>query len=136
MNMSIYTEKAKELGQMILSSDMAKNMADASAAYESDKDAVTQFEAYKARVTEFQAQLRDGSKTEEEYKKESDELNAIAVKLREYPPIADMITAETEFNEFVTEIMNVLRVSIMGGVGQGCGSGGCGDSCSGCKSSN
>jgi len=128
--MSIYHEKARELAQMILASDMAKNMADASAAYEADSEAVARFEAYKVRVTEFQAQLREGSKTEEEYQKESTELNDIAAALKEYPSIAGMISAEDEFNEFVTQIMDVMRVGIMGSIGQGCGSGG--DGCSGC----
>jgi len=128
--MSIYFEKAKELGQLILSSDIAKNMGDASAAYEADKEAVSQFESYKMRLTEFQEQLKEGKWSEEEYKKESDALNEIAASLKEYPSIAGIISAEDEFNNFVTEIMNVLRVTIMGQTGNGCGSG---SGCSGCK---
>jgi len=129
--MSIYIEKAKELGQMILASEIAKSMADASAVYEADKDAVEQFESYKARVTAFQGQIQEGKLSEEEYNNESNALNEVANKLREYPSIAGIISAEMEFNSFVTEVMDVLRVTIMGQTGNACGSGG---SCSGCKS--
>ena len=128
--MSIYVEKAKELAQLILESDIAKNMADASAVYDADKEAVTKFESYKMQFEAFQQQLQEGKLGEDEYKKESERLNEIVEKLREYPSIAGIISTETEFNNFVTEIMNVLRVTIMGQIGNACGSGG---NCSGCK---
>lgn len=127
--MSIYVEKAKELAQLILESDIAKNMADASAIYDADKEAVALFENYKLQFEAFQQQLQGGKLSENEYKKESERLNGTADELRKYPSIAGIISAETEFNNFVTEIMNVLRVTIMGQIGNACGSG----NCSGCK---
>ena len=127
--MSIYFEKAEELGRLILASDIAKEMGDASAVYEADKEAVEQFESYKVKVTDFQKQIQEGKFNEEEAHAESMRLAKIAESLKEYPSIAGIIAAEAEFNAFVSEIMDVLRITIMG---QGrCGGGG---GCSGCGS--
>ena len=130
--MSIYLEKAKELGKLILESDVAKNMGDAAAVYDADKEAVVEFEAYKVHFQAFQKKLEANELTEETYKDESSKLNEMADKLKEYPAIAGIIAAENEFNSFVSEIMEVLRVTIMGQTGNGCGSGcgGCGSGCS------
>lgn len=132
--MSIYMEKAKELGQLILESDAAKSMGDAAAVYDADKEAIEQFEAYKAQFQIFQKKLEANELSEEDYKNESAALNETADKLKEYPAIAGIISAENEFNSFVTGIMEVLRATIMGQLGNGCGSGagcgGCGSVCS------
>ncbi|MCL2565622.1 MAG: YlbF family regulator [Defluviitaleaceae bacterium] len=133
--MSIYLEKAKELGKLILESDAAKNMGDAAAIYDADKEAVEQFEAYKVCFQAFQKKLEANELSEETYKDESAKLNEMADKLKEYPAIAGIISAENEFNAFVSDIMDVLRVTIMGQTGNGCGGGsGCGGCGSGCHS--
>ena len=130
--MSIYFEKARELGQLILESEAAKQMADAAAVYDADREATEQFEVYKARFQIFQKQLSENELSEQEYKNESEMLNEMAEKLKTYPAIAGIIEAENEFNLFVSEIMDVLKGSIMGRIGSGCGSGAgaCGAGCS------
>jgi len=133
--MSIYLEKARELGHLILESDVAKNMGDAAAAYDADKEAVEQFEVYKARYQIFQRQLSENELSEEEYKEESAMLNEMADKLKEYKVISGIIEAENDFNDFVAAVMDVLRATIMGQTSNGCsGASGCSSGCSGCSS--
>jgi len=131
--MSIYLEKARELGRMILESEVAKQMGDAAAVYEADENAVEEFEVYKARFQIFQKQLQENELNEEEYQKESAMLNEMAEKLKDYPAIAGIINAENDFNDFVSAIMDVLRATIMGQTVGACGSkSGCSSGCGGC----
>ena len=132
--MSVYFQKARELGNMILQSPAAKNMADASANYDRDKNSVAEFENYKMRFEAFQGRMQNGQISEAEYNMEAKALDDIALRLKKYPVIAGIIDAENEFNGFVTEIMEVLQATVMNGIAGGCGGGRCSGKCGGaCK---
>lgn len=112
--MSIYYEKARELGNLILSSDYAKALTDASEAFNADEETKRKFEEYKS----YQASIKDSMDkkvmTSEEFKIASRRLTEMGAELKQIDTIAALTYAENEFNGFVNQVMNILKLTITG----------------------
>ena len=130
--MSIYFEKARELGTLILESEESKGLADAGAAFEADENAKAKFEEYKNSRLAVQEKMAENALSPEEITKESQKLAEMAMELKTDPVIAGLIFAEDNFNTLVSQVMNILQATMSGSVaGADCG-GGCA-SCVGCS---
>ncbi|MFV0520631.1 MAG: YlbF family regulator [Lachnospirales bacterium] len=137
--MSIYKEKAKELGLLILSSDQAKTMADATAIYQASPEAQAKMAEYQKYQADVQKSMKEGTITQEEFQVMTKQLTEMATELKQDPIVGSLVFAENEFNGFVNNIMTVVKNTIMGvdeeacgcggSCGDGCGSGGCGGGC-------
>ncbi len=133
--MSIYKEKAKELGLLILSSDQAKLMADATAIYKSSEEAQAKMAEYQKYQADVQKSMQEGKISQEEFNLMTKQLTEMATELKQDAIVGALVFAENEFNGFVNNVMNVVKNTIMGideeegcSCGGGCG-GGCGSSC-------
>ena len=129
--MSIYFEKARELGTLILESEESKVLADAGAAFEADADAKAKLEGYKDARVAAQEKMAAGELSQEEITAESQKLSEMAMELQKDPIIAGLIFAEDNFNTLVAQVMNVLRATMSGMPEDNCG-GSCA-SCAGCS---
>ncbi len=128
--MSIYKEKAKELGTLILSSDQAKTLADATAIYQSSEEAQAKMLEYQQYQANVQKSMQAGEVTQEEMNKMTKHMTEMAAELKQDAVIGALVFAENEFNGFVNNIMNVVKSTIMGvDESAGC-NGGCGGGCS------
>ncbi len=131
--MSIYNEKAKELGELILKSDQAISVNIAREALESDEDAKRKLLEYTAYQTDIQRNISKGNMTEEQYKLAIQKLTEMGAELKKHPLIGTLIFAENEFNAFINQVMNVLKSVITGIPAEESNCGGCqGGSCSSC----
>lgn len=130
--MSIYFEKARELGNLILESDYAKAMEEANEEYSNDEAAKEQMSKYQAYYAEIQKGIQESSLSQEEVTEASKKLSEMVEELKAIPSMASLIYAEGEFNDFVTEIMNILRLTITGKSNEEMNEG-CGGSCGGCS---
>jgi len=126
--MSIYFEKARELGTLILESEESKILADAGAAFDADENAKAKFNEYKDCRLAVQEKIAAGELSEEEITKESQKLAEMAMELQKDVVVAGLIFAEDNFNTFVSQIMNILRATMTGAEPDE----GCGGSCAGC----
>ena len=136
--MSIYFEKARELGNLILSSDYAIELADANAELNSNENAKKKMEEYKAYQSSVQESMNKKAMTQEEFKIASKRLSEMAIELKHDQSIAALIFAENEYNGFVNQVMNILKLTITGASleeeNEANGCAGCKTSnCSGCK---
>ena len=128
----MYFEKAKELGQMILESEVSKNLADARAVYDNDEDAIKVMNEYVAYQQNIRESAEKGAISQEQLEEAAKRLAEMAHELKQDPIIGALVLAENEFNAFVNQVMTVLKNTIMGNAeDSGCSSDGC-SSCSGC----
>jgi len=135
--MSIYFEKARELGNLILTSEQAKNLADASAAFNKNEEAKEKLEEYKKYSANVQESADKKLLGKEELKIATQRLTEMVVDLKKDPDVAALTLAEGEFNGFVNQVMNILKLTITGAPveeeeNNKEGNGGCG----GCSSSS
>ena len=130
--MSIYFEKARELGNLILESDQAQMLKEASTTFKENEEAVARLEEYKAYQRNIGESIQSGILPKEDMQVATQRLTEMAAELKQDPVIGALIFAENEFNGFVNQVMSVLKQTIMGDEGQ-CDKQSCGGSCSGCK---
>ena len=134
--MSAYTEKARELGNLILESEKAKALEDARVAFHADPEAQPRMDVYNAYLANVQTAIDSGAMTDEQYAMAQKRMAEMVVELKAYPVIGALVTAENEFNFFVNQIMTILKTTITGEEPGGCA--GCsghshgGADCSGC----
>lgn len=112
--MSIYYEKARELGNLILSSEQAINLTDASTAFNANEEAKRKMEEYKEYKASVQESMDKKAMTQEEFKIASRRLTEMIADLKKDPDIATLMFAENEFNGFVNQVMNILKLTITG----------------------
>lgn len=131
--MSIYFEKARELGNLILASEHAIALTDASVNFNSNKESKQKMEEYKAYQASVQASIDKKAMSKDEYKIASKRLAEMAIELKKDESIAGLIYAENEFNSFVNQVMNILKLTITGAsVEEENGPAGC----AGCRTNN
>ena len=124
--MSIYTEKARELGRLILESEESLRLADAAAAYENCPEAVEMMEGYKARQRRLAEGVRAGDLSQEEVREESQALAQQAAALKQDPVVGALVFVENEFNQLVNQVVYILRATVTGNGDAGDCAGGCG----------
>ena len=129
--MSIYFEKAQELGKLILESEQSIRLADAQAAYNADPEAQAMMEEYSKYQENIRQSMEQGALDQEQLKAATQRLSEMVHELKKHPVAGALIFAENEFNTFVNQIMTVFRQTLLGQEESSCGSGGC-SSCAGC----
>lgn len=126
--MSIYFDKARELGRLILESEESIRLSDATDIFQQDEEAKQKMEEYKAYQAQVQQGMENGSLSTEQIKTASARLAQMAGALKQDPIVGALIFAENEFNSFVNRVMSVLKLTI---TGDACDEGDCGG-CAGC----
>ncbi|MCL2873333.1 MAG: YlbF family regulator [Defluviitaleaceae bacterium] len=132
--MSTYYEKARELGNLILESNEAKKLHDARKKFDENLDAKKGLEEYSAFQTDVRSRAARGEIAPDEFAANSEKLMKMAEELKNNETIENLMMAESEFNEFVNGVMNILKFTITGvDASDECGCHGCsGDSCNSC----
>lgn len=144
---TIYFEKAIELGNMVVESEASIRLADARAAFEADARAKSSYQSYEEYQKNMQIAIQSGFMTEETYQQALKKRIELEIELKSQPIVQEMLRAESEYNNFVSSVVEMLQLTIKGGQEMLCtcgtnpggtcncgsgGSGGCG-SC-GCGS--
>jgi len=128
--MSVYTDKARELGRLLLESEESLRLADAAAAYNDCPAAVEMMEGYKARQQQLRERMEAREISQEAVRQESQALAQLAADLKRDPVVGALVLAENEFNALVNQVVYLLRATVTGEGEEDCG-GGCGG-CQGC----
>ena len=121
-------EKAKELGELILHSDLRKRADEANKALTADETAVDLINGYNDKRQEKLAQFAEKQPTAEEAKEINEYLQSEFNKIAENPVIKEYIEANSEFENVLAQMDQIIKTAISGG--QGC-SGSC-STCGGC----
>ena len=132
--MSNCYDKARELGNLILESSPAKKLNEARQAFDANAEAKKGLDEYSAFQMEFRSKAAQGEITQDEFAANSEKLMEMAEKLKSNEVINNLMAAETEFNDFVNGVMNILKFTITGtDASDACGCHGCaGGNCGGC----
>ncbi len=128
--MSECFDKARELGNLILASDHALRLADATNEFQLDFEAKEKMDEYQKYQENVKVTMQNPETSKDEITVLTRRLTEMASELKEYPTVAALIFAENEYNAFVNNVMGVVKATIMG-QNTDCGEGGC-SSCSGC----
>ena len=121
-------EKAKELGELILHSDLRKRADEANKALTADETAVDLINGYNDKRQEKLSQFAEKQPTAEEAKEINEYLQGEFNKIAENPVIKEYIEANSEFENVLAQMDQIIKTAISGG--QGC-SGSC-STCGGC----
>ncbi len=132
--MEMYYEKAREIGEMILASEESKYLADCQAVFDGDEEAKSRLAEYTNYQRDVQVSMENGVLDQESFKKATAKLQEMGAALKKHQVVGELIKAETEFNFFVNQIMQVIKNTVMGVQENSCG-GECGG-CSGCGHSH
>ena len=118
-------QKARELADVINNSEYAHILNEARENFEKNKELKKRFDDYTAYKADIKSRLIAKTLKPEEYKMENIKLDKISEELQDEEDLIALLTAEDEFNDFVNNVLSMLKTSIQGGEG-GCSSGGCG----------
>ncbi len=129
--MSEVFDKARELGNMILGSEKALLLADATNEFSLDFDAKAKMDEYKKYQEDVRVSMQSGQASKEEITIMTRRLTEMATELKEIPTVAALVFAENEYNAFVNNVMGVVKATIMGQNTE-CDSGSCASCGSGC----
>jgi len=124
----VYLEKAAELGNLILASETSLRLADAKAAFEADEAAQSAFKEYNEHQKGMQIAQERGLMTQERYQKALTRLVELEIEMKSKPAVQEYLKADTDFNNFATSVLEMLRMTIgieAGHFGRGCGGGCC-----------
>lgn len=133
--MSNCYDKARELGNLILQSEVAEKLQEARRVFDENPDAKKGLDEYSAFQTDFRSRAAQGEIAPDEFAANSERLMEMAEGLKSNEAISNLMAAETEFNDFVNGVMNILKFTITGtDASDACGCHGCaGSDCGGCE---
>ncbi len=130
--MSIYFDKAREFGKLLLESDQGQRVTAAREAFDNNQEAVRTFEDFKAYQENIRESVKMGVMNQDEYTKASQNLLEKSDYLKKQPVINELLDSEAEFLAFVNQALGIIKATITGDLPEnGCG-GECGG-CAGCK---
>lgn len=124
-------DKARELGNLILASDHALRLADATNEFQLDFEAKEKMDEYQKYQENVRVSMKNPDTSKEEITVMTRRITEMATELKEYPTVAALVFAENEYNAFVNNVMGIVKATIMG-QDTSCSSGSC-SSCSGCN---
>lgn len=120
--------KARDLGESILKSELSEKVNAAREAFDNDMEARETLFDYNAKNRRLQALMDEGKAGTDEFKAAREEYREAAEKLSKDMVIKELIDSEQRFNNFLTQVLNIVRATVVGE--EGCG-GNC-SSCGGC----
>lgn len=121
-------DKARELAQMLLETEMGKALNDARFVYDGNEEAQKMLEEYSAFRHDLQNKVNNDLISEEELDKQNEILRGKIKELQANPIIKDLFTAEQNFNNVVSHAMNIFNATLAGDTALA----GCGGSCATC----
>ena len=126
-------EKASELGKLIADADIAKNLKETEALLVVDIKAKELIDAFQAAQKTMVDAVNAGKS-----KEETEALRADMTKkyeaMYDYEVTGNFFRARQEFDATMKQINDIIAFEITGESPSGCGGGGCGSGCGGCKS--
>lgn len=122
--------KARELGEIILSSPLYEKLERARAAFDEDMDARETLFDYNRKHRRVEELISSGDE-KGELKSANDELREAAERLDADETVKELISCESRFNNYVNQVLNIVKATVTGDVDSGC-SGNC-SGCSGCR---
>ncbi len=126
--MTVYYEKARELGELILQSDKAALLNEARKAFDAEPSAKVKLDEYSKYQKDVQESAAKGVMTQEEFNIATQRMAEMVSELKKDAVIGALIFAENEFGSFVNNVLNVLKATITGEMPAE-------ESCSGCSGS-
>lgn len=103
-------QKARELGELILNSEQGMVFEKAKKEFESNLCAKKLFDQY----NELIFQEKNGILTEQEKINIFNRIQLIEKKIEKDPSILAFVEAQNEFNSFVSQILSILKFTVLG----------------------
>ena len=127
-------QTARQLAEELINCEYGKAFKAAKQAYDADFEAQAKLNDYVRRENMFQQRLIAGDVSEEEKAQYYDEIDKLNVEIRSQGTSGALFKAESEFNEYIQSVMNIIMTAVQNEMtpeqAGGC-SGSCG-SCAGC----
>ena len=105
---TIYHDKAKELGNMLLASDAYRRFVDAKAAFGNDLAAQELDQKIADFNNSLQTGIRMGALSTDDYRSAIAEIANMERELKENPSVQEYLAAEEAYNEFISSVMGIL----------------------------
>lgn len=102
-------EKAKELAAEIKNSDEYKNLQEAKAKLDDDKEAAELMQKLQSKQQRVQMMRQNGNELNEAMKKDLESLHA---EMEENPIVSDFMQRQEDFNNIMEEVNNKLSTAI------------------------
>ncbi len=112
--MSECFDKARELGNLILASEQAKLLADATLEFSLDDEAKEKMEEYKKYQENVRISMQNKETTKDEITIMTRRLTEMATDLKKFPTVEALVFSENEYNAFVNNVLGVVKATIMG----------------------
>lgn len=112
--MSIYYDKARELGKLLLSSEYSLRLSDADAALKANPASLVKMNEYRAYQNVIQNNLKKGAVTDDELELVNARIAEMAAELKRDPVISDLLFAENAYNQFVGRVFGILKSTLDG----------------------
>ena len=119
-------EKAIELGNMILASEVSLRLADAKAAFEEDTDAQAAYAEYNEFHKNTQIAQQSGFLTPERYQEALGKLVEMEISVKKLSVVQEYLKANEDYNNFANSVLEMLKQTIGYAESKSCGCGGCG----------
>ena len=119
-------EKAVELGNMILASEVSLRLADAKAAFEEDAAAQSAYEKYNEYRKNMQIAQQSGFFTPERYQEALGKLVQMEIDMKNVAAVREYLKAQEDYNNFANSVLEMLKQTIGYTEPKSSGCGGCG----------
>ncbi|MCD8090658.1 MAG: YlbF family regulator [Clostridiales bacterium] len=117
--------KARELGEIMLSSPLSARLEAARAAFDNDMEARETLFTYNEKHRRVE-ELMSNDTSGEDFKAANEELREAMEKLQKDKVIEELINCESRFNNYVTQVLNIIKATVLG-------EDSCTGDCSGCS---
>jgi len=124
--------KARELAQMLLSTEAGQRLETARYIFDGDEEAQKVLFKYNDYRNDVQMKIQDGKLNEKEIKAAKTKLINLANNVKNHKVAGELVKAENNFNNLVNSVMDVFGSTLTGEFKEGNCSGSC-SNCSGCN---
>lgn len=120
---------AKELGQEMLNTIEAEDLAKAREEFMQDETAQALFNDFYALKDELHSLMQSENVTQEQADDIRERLLAKETEIQINPVAARLVLCENQFNSYVNQVFNIIAATVTGQDPNGCGGGCSCDSC-------
>ena len=117
-------QKAIELGNLIVASEISMTLADARANFDADTEAVKAYDQYMEHQKSIQIAANSGLITAEQYQEALTKLVEMEINLKSRPAVQEYLKAEQEYKDFIDSVLAALKATV--GISSKSPCGGCG----------